>query len=113
MKVSAFMTEAKKVIEDPANWTIGWFARNADGFDVSALSETATCFCSLGAIERYAKCELEEDLVGGVRSLSREAQCRLECVMGMAVEDFNDNHTHSEVMTMWDEAIKTAVEEGQ
>lgn len=113
MKVSAFMTEAKRVIEDPANWTTGWFAKDEFGTMVDSLSENATCFCSLGALERYAKRELEEDLVGGVRSLSREAQHRLECVMGMAVEDFNDYHTHSEVMTMWDEAIKMAVEEGQ
>lgn len=112
MKVSAFMTEAKKVIEDPANWTTGWFAKNEFGTMVDSLSENATCFCSLGAIERYAKCELEEDLFG-VRSLSREAQYRLEGVMGMAVEDFNDDHTHLEVMTMWDEAIKIAVEQGQ
>ena len=113
MKVSVFMTEAKKVIEDPANWTTGWFAKNKFGTMVGSLSENATCFCSLGAIERYAKCEFEENLIGGVRSLSREAQHRLEGVMGMSVEDFNDDHTHPEVMAMWDEAIKIALEQGQ
>ena len=109
MKLSEFMTGAKELIKDESSWTKDWFARNDAGVPVRSLHEDAICFCSLGAIERFAGCELGDDLVDGVSSRTKEAQGLLETVMGgLLVEEYNDTHTHEEVMAMWDEAIEVA-----
>ena len=113
-KVSEFLIGAKKIIQDPANWTQGWFAKNEQGGKVGSNSERAVCFCSLGALERMDGRELpinKYDPLTFEPNLSRFAQDLLEGVMGgVAVEDFNDSHTHEEVMMKWDEAILKAKE---
>lgn len=110
-KVSDFLIEAKKVIEDPTRWTRGWFAKTRMGTNCSALDDRAMCFCSLGALERFDGQELpinKYDPISGEPNNSRLAQDYLEEVMGCAVEDFNDEHSHQEVMQKWDEAINLA-----
>lgn len=103
MNLSEFLTGAKELIKDESSWTKDWFARTDSGMAVSSMHEDATCFCSLGAIERFAGCEL------GSSSRTKEAQNLLETVMdGLLVEEYNDTHTHEEVMAKWDEAIKLA-----
>lgn len=108
MKLSEFMVGAKELIKDESSWTKDWFARNDSGLAVSSMHEDATCFCSLGAIERFAGCELGGDLADGCSSRTKEAQNLLEEVMGGLVEHYNDSHTHIEVMAKWDEAINLA-----
>lgn len=109
MKLSEFMVGAKELIKDESSWTKDWFARNDSGLAVSSMHEDATCFCSLGAIERFAGCELGGDLVDGASSRTKEAQNLLESVMGgLLVEEYNDTHTHEEVMAKWGEAIEVA-----
>lgn len=107
-KVSEFLISAKKLIEDPTNWTQGWFAKTNTGAMVGANAEDAVCFCSLGALERYDGQVLPINKyhpLTGEPYNSRFAQDYLEEAMGCAVEDFNDQHTHEEVMKKWDEAI--------
>lgn len=106
-KVAGFLIEAKKLIEDPTKWTQGWFAKNAIGSNVSSLSESVVCFCSLGALERTEGRELW-DTKYGERLLSRDAQVVLETAMKCSVENYNDTHTHAEVMQKWDDAIELA-----
>lgn len=112
-KVSEFLIGAKKLIEDPTNWTQGWFAKSNLGNHVQANSERAVCFCSLGALERFDGKELplnKRHPLTGEKYLSRYAQDELENVMGQAVEDFNDENSHSLVMEKWEEAIRNAQE---
>lgn len=109
--VAEFLIGAKKLIEDPAKWTKGWFARTSFNGMVGSLDERATCFCSLGALERYDGHELpinKYNPLTGDPHISRFAQDALQEVMGCAVEDFNDEHSHEEVMQKWDEAINLA-----
>ena len=107
-KVSDFLIEAKKVIEDPTHWTTGWFAKDSSGVNCSSLDVRAVCFCSLGAIERHDKRELLHSELSGDDAVSALAIKALENVMDFDVEDFNDEHTHEEVMQKWDEAINLA-----
>lgn len=107
-KVTEFLIGAKKLIEDPTKWTRGWFAKDFNGEHISAIDENAVCFCSLGALERYDGQPLPINKyhpLTGEPYNSRFAQDYLVEVMGCAVEDFNDDHTHAEVMKKWDEAI--------
>ena len=106
--LSDFLIEAKKVIEDSEKWTQGWFAKDIEGNCVSAIWYGAKCFCSLGAIERVAGIELGD---APDCSLSDCAHAALSEAMGGSVDEFNDSHTHEEVMEKWDQAIKDALKE--
>lgn len=109
MNLSDFMIGAKALIEDESSWTTRWFARDADGVAVRSMDDKAVCFCSLGAIERFAGWELGCDPLINGRNLTQDAQELLTTVMGgLLVEEYNDAHTHKEVMAMWDEAIEVA-----
>lgn len=35
-------------LEDPARWTMGYLARNADGASVDPDNDAATCWCAIG-----------------------------------------------------------------
>lgn len=50
MKVSEVLDKAADLIEPDGAWTQGVNARDADGNPTSALDDTATCWCALGAI---------------------------------------------------------------
>lgn len=109
MKLSEFLIGAKGLIKDESSWTKDWFARDGEGLPVSSLHRGAVCFCSLGAIERFAGCEIGGDLDDGLHSPTEAAQEILEVVMcGLPVEGYNDTHTHEQVMAKWDEAIEIA-----
>lgn len=105
--LSDFLIEAKKLIEDPAKWTTGWFAKDIEGKHVSSVSVQAVCFCSLGAIECASGVELEDVPSNSFYEYASEA---LAEAMAEDVDDFNDSHTHAEVMEKWDEAIKLSIE---
>jgi len=48
------LTKARTVIADPAHWTTGTYARDADGVATQADSPYAKCFCTYGAVQRAA-----------------------------------------------------------
>jgi hypothetical protein len=77
------------------NFTTGTYGRNPKGKSVKP--EEACCWCSLGAIVA----------VSGV-SYYRfpEVLAALEDSMDGDIPDFNDSHTHAEVLAAWDEAIE-------
>lgn len=98
------LVEAKKLIEDPKNWTQDTYARDKYGKSVSVNDKTATCFCSIGALyrtvhDKIGYYEYQFNLIDlAERALSTEARD--------AIEWFNDNSSHSDVMRVWDKAIK-------
>lgn len=101
MKQSEILIKAKGLIDTPEKWTQGEFARSEKGLSVQPTSPRATCFCSVGAIRKIGSrgcggVHISYDLLSGV--------------MGGSVINFNDTHTHAEVMAAWDEAIKIARE---
>lgn len=100
MKASEVLIKAKTLIEDPKNWTQGVSARDEHGNEVFDYHQAA-CFCSLGALGRIAR---------GANFFASKAY--LYRVMGDLVSSFNDNNTHEEVITKWDEAIALAQSEG-
>ena len=108
MKPSEFLIKAKAVIADPKHWTQGWYAHNADGFDVESCNPEAVCWCSVGAINKVA----HEEGVSDTRFKATQylAQMAEECGY-IGISDFNDNLSHEAVMREWDEAIKLAKED--
>ena len=89
---------ARDLISDPARWTKNLFARDKSGKYVNPQSKEAVCFCSLGAIERFAG-----------RKMLGEFEKHLDDVckrlFGTNVISFNDTHVHAEVLALFDAAI--------
>lgn len=105
MKTSEFLIKAKALIDSPEKWTTGQLAKNSDGWTVSPEDDDAVCFCSVGALERVYFLDLNSKYSDWDRS---------RIVLWNQIDhgfipDFNDSHTHSEVMEMWDKAIAQAI----
>lgn len=54
MLPSEILSKAADLIEPKGKWTQGWFAKNADGGSLKVFSQSATCFCAVGAMRRVA-----------------------------------------------------------
>ena len=108
-KVSEFLIEAKKLIEEESKWTQGFYAKDKDGTFVDSLSSKAVCYCSVGALLKTRGLRRGTALVW----LKAKAESQLRLAMGVSsVPDFNDFNSHFAVMEAWDKAINTAIEEG-
>jgi hypothetical protein len=99
MTPSEILTAARELISVPERWTQGDYAKDKDGRSCLEDDEGAVCYCSVGAISkvRFSSVALE--------FLAREA--------GGYIPDFNDTHTHAEVIAAFDRAIAAAKERGQ
>lgn len=95
-----YLIAAKALIDTPEKWTQEEMARDAYGKITDYEGESATCFCSLGAA---CKVTAGSGFTYGylVRALSAAGD-------GTYIVDFNDSHTHAEVMAVWDKAIDKA-----
>jgi len=113
-----WLKEAHALIKDPKHWTQAAYARSRPNSPIPrhATSEFAACWCSVGAIkkvvprqergvEHYPYLEVRHLLEKGLTSLTGD---RL-----VSIVTYNDNHTHAEVMEMWEEAIRLAEEKRQ
>ncbi|MCZ7496292.1 hypothetical protein O8B39_17465 [Agrobacterium rhizogenes] len=102
MNTVQILKEARALIADEKNWTQGAFARDANGR--SERIDRAICFCSIGAIAKVARTNLGSPVPAPVlKALGVTAHCRLA--------QFNDSHTHPEVLALFDRAIARAESE--
>lgn len=91
---------AYALIEDPARWTTNFFARNKQGgASVEPESQQATCWCSLGAVRRV----IGPELINAEAEIARA----LEAATGEWITEFNDTHSHAEVLAGWRKAIES------
>lgn len=84
---------ARKKIEDPATWTQGKSVREMKG--------KPTRYCSYGAIALCADIDTEYNRFNEAYALLWNA------VQGSVVQ-YNNTHTHAEVLAMFDKAIANA-----
>jgi hypothetical protein len=96
---------ARNRIAEPERWTKGAYARDADGRRLSSSNHpSATCWCLLGALEAidsYARERLDaayiiEDILDDISSAS------------IALWNDDPRRTHSEVLSLLDDAIEIA-----
>ena len=108
------LIKARELISDPERWTQGVYARNRSGHRVIYYESDACRFCSLGAIRRSVsetggfdlKREMDATsiLARAIAGVSPRKQWSSEAV----VFEFNDTHTHAEVLAAFDRAIERA-----
>jgi hypothetical protein len=90
------LIKARDLISDPKRWTKSTYARRQDGSPCSALNAEAVCFCAVGAIARATDGHFEP-------TVALVKQLKMLC--GGDVIDFNDSHSHAEVLALFDKAI--------
>lgn len=91
------LIDARKLIEKPENWCQGWVARAADGSMRTSDSDDAVSFCMVGAITRAG---------GGDDFATTDKYRRLMLGESVSFGDFNDTHTHAEVLAAFDRTIE-------
>ena len=90
------------VIEKPEHWTQGVSARDTDGEPVRVNDTTAVCWCLVGAADKV----MAPDLLWNSEVYGALVQAVPAGFKNLS--DFNDNHTHAEVLAAVDKAIKEA-----
>lgn len=106
------LTEAKDLIGDPERWTQGGLARAADDVFVYATDSHAVCWCAYGAVVKVAHgtwtCDRALDALSkAIESITNHPKNEW---FPSSIGDFNDQHTHDEVLFAFDRAI-TILEE--
>ena len=92
----------RELIRNPAHWTRGALARNAQGQDVPVASPDVQALCLTGAIYRFDVLHPNADTMRAVwGSLLEVIHHRYKC----PVPEFNDTHSHTEVLAVLDEVI--------
>jgi hypothetical protein len=111
------LEHARALIDTPDKWTQNAFARNALGVNVEVRGSSATCFCTLGAIERAVDRMNDDDghlmtAAGYARRLLANSTGAEPLFYASHLAEFNDRPTttHAIVMEMFDKAIDKATD---
>lgn len=99
------LTYARNLIADPVRWTQGTYARNAEGEPVGVFADAAVCWCAVGAIDRAAEVLIPDFDVNPRLPLQSVLYKRYGEI---GITNFNDRHTHAEVLAAFDAAIEAA-----
>ena len=101
MTPTEILKAARELISDEAHWCQGRFACDETGDEAYTTEPRACRWCALGAVWAVAPGTV------GIGAAERF----LDIASGETITDYNDNHTHAEVLAMFDKAIKMS--EGQ
>ena len=98
---------ARDLISDPARWTQRFKALDEFCLPVDPTSEKAICFCSLGALQNVTGLSrYHQPVFEAAKALNRKLPIYLTLGDDEAdFTDFNDTHTHAEVLALFDAAI--------
>lgn len=96
--VKETLIAARAKIADPKHWTQNYLAHDISGRPISPYSPNAVCWCALGAIESVS------------RGRIGPAVMTLSSVIEGPVSQFNDTHTHAEILAAFDRAIEGATQ---
>lgn len=106
-RMSNILRQAKSLIEDKSKWCRNAYAFTESGLRTTGYDADACKFCSIGALQRVLPLG-----TGGAPAEFTEAVVTLDrATEGSLIHTYNDNHTHAEVMRLWDNAISLAEKE--
>lgn len=109
-KVSDIIIEARDVIIDPAKWIQKYYAIDENGVSVDSTEKTACKFCSMGALQHVMDKHEEKTEQGDNKfrcTVFRAFNDKVEELCGTYMVDFNDTHTHEEVIDVWAKVIES------
>lgn len=109
------LQEAKELISNPENWCQGDLYQREDGSPVTTAHAESICrYCSVGAIYKtvpWGNTNAGKNHWSVMSYLERAIDLRSKVSRSHEIVDFNDTNPHSEVMKMWDDAIRIAKED--
>lgn len=105
MEPRELLQRVRKLIENPHQWTQGAWARDGEGHPWTAGPlERADKWCLIGAIG-----VISTYIPPTIRNKAVEAAItQLRLAGAKRIVDYNDSHTHSEVIDLLDRAIERA-----
>lgn len=86
---------ARALIDTPEKWTQGCYAKDAKGNGLPPEDEDAVCFCASGALRHV---DVDVDVCW-------PAFDALGLAVGGNIIEFNDSHSHADVLAAFDRAI--------
>lgn len=101
LTVKELLVAAKEIISDESKWAQGYYAYDAEGNFAEPCDQSATCFCSLGALWKVSG-----GISGEVFDEAHLALC--ENSMEFSIVHQNDEGTHEELMAVWEKTISEA-----
>lgn len=103
-EVKMLYKRAFNKIKKEENWCKGSFALNKDGYSIVESSMDAVKFCSIGIIRAEAHNKgYSFEVVDAVQEMLNRV-LREKGIPSLV--EYNDTHTHEEVMAVWAEANK-------
>lgn len=102
MTTVEILRAARSKIEKEENWTQEELAVTGDGIPVMPWNPAAAAWCAVGAIQAIK--DKGVDLVRDCYQPLRDAAAP------QSISDYNDTHTHAEVLDLFDRAIRIAGE---
>ena len=103
MKSSEILVAAKALIEKPSNWTQKACARDYNGLEVAPLSSEACSWCILGAVRKVTSDTNNEKVYEKVY------ENLYPFINEVLISEFNDRHSHSEILAVFDKGIAMAL----
>lgn len=95
------LEKARGLITDRYNWTRGSYARDDTGEVCNVDDPKSVCWCTLGAISKVSERDLKKE-----HRATLAIQNFLDGTYGFShVARFNDNHSHEEVLSVFDMTI--------
>lgn len=107
-EVKELLIKAKALIDTPEKWVQGFYATDNLGHRVSACSSQAVCFCSDGALRHAADVEVGSSTPTYVTAMNTLCEVVAALTQHRSHTRYNDEHTHAEVMRVFDLAIEIA-----
>ena len=111
MNLASSLMAARDKIAYPANWTQGTPARDCIGKPVHFTKPWAVMFSAAGALGSVCSKFINGQFLPLPESICDYAlvgRCAdvIEQVTSMALNDFNDSHSHGEMLAAFDHAIQ-------
>lgn len=103
----AYLEQAKKLVQDPTQWTRHVMARTSEGTPCNPKDADATCFCISGAVWKVTAGEgrdIDHSVV--MRALNNHT-CDVSKYTFHSVTEFNDysKTDHAQVMRLFDQTL--------
>lgn len=95
MNALEILIDVRELLSNPNKWALGVLATDAIGQACKPLDDESCCWCLAGAILACCKAGGEFE----------EAESCLTPYTGKSLVEFNDSHTHQEVLKALDKAI--------
>ncbi|NTJ67561.1 hypothetical protein G6M50_06255 [Agrobacterium rhizogenes] len=108
MNTVEILKKARELLSDEKRWTKGFYAVDIDGYAAHVDGNEACQFCAIGAIARVS------GMTGAEAEGSKSAEMLAKAAgidRGCHVPSFNDDHTHAEILDLFDCAIARAESE--